>query len=191
MVNAFLLQQREPDTTESGQRPGSDVPNSPGWTAGGAEPVSCLPQAQAREEIVHPLQRNAGHRVHEVFIESLHHDSTFGSHSKGQLKSIIKALLQRYYTLRSNPQLKYLQFFKNSGRVAGASLEHAHCQIIATPMVPVTVAHKLTIAKRYFEEHRHCLYCAMVETEPAGPRLVAKRTLPGVSSFASRFPYEM
>ncbi|HHV43642.1 MAG TPA: galactose-1-phosphate uridylyltransferase [Firmicutes bacterium] len=185
--------QTPPEVYASGRE--VDVPNSPGWTVRVVPnlfPALSL-EAQAREEVVPPLYREMpGIGVHEVFIESPHHDSTFGSHSKGQLKSIIKALLQRYYTLRSNPQLKYLQFFKNSGRVAGASLEHAHCQIIATPMVPATVAHKLTIAKRYFEEHRHCLYCAMVETEPAGPRLVAKNEHFLVfCPFASRFPYEM
>ncbi|MDD2629559.1 MAG: galactose-1-phosphate uridylyltransferase [Limnochordia bacterium] len=185
--------QTPPEIAVTGRDP--DIPNTPGWTVRVVPnkfPALSL-EAQGINEVVHvPYKAINGIGVHEVLVESPHHDSTFGTHSIGQLKSIIAMLLQRYYDLRTNPKLKYLQFFKNSGRIAGASLEHAHCQLIATPLVPVVIATETRIATDYFQRHGRCLYCDMLEVELSGTRVVELNDdFLLFCPFASRFPYEM
>jgi len=74
---------------------------------------------------------------------------------------------------RQDSRLKYILLFRNHGRIAGASLEHPHCQLIALPMVPQNVRLQLEGAERYTEYHDRCVYCDMSKQEIAyGERLV-------------------
>ena len=45
----------------------------------------------------------------------------------------------RCLDLTQDRRFKYINIFRNHGRVAGASLEHPHSQLIALPMVPQNV----------------------------------------------------
>ncbi|MHB8984297.1 MAG: galactose-1-phosphate uridylyltransferase, partial [Carboxydocellales bacterium] len=77
--------------------------------------------------------------IHEVVIENPEHDTTLGHLSQAQAESVVRALVQRYRDISQDPRIGYIQIFKNSGGVAGASLEHPHWQIIAIPLVPRVV----------------------------------------------------
>ncbi|HHY47039.1 MAG TPA: galactose-1-phosphate uridylyltransferase [Firmicutes bacterium] len=139
------------------------------------------------------LKHMPGIGAHEVVIESPDHEAGWGDHSQEQMEAILKAVLLRMKELRKDARFKYFQFFKNAGRVAGASLEHAHGQILVTPNVPVAVAEKLSVARDFHRENGSCVYCSVIKIEQeARERVVFESPYFIVlAPFASRFPYEL
>ena len=53
------------------------------------------------------------------------------------------AYRERMLDLKKDPRFEYVLVFKNHGEAAGASLEHPHSQLIATPIIPIMVAEEL------------------------------------------------
>ena len=74
--------------------------------------------------------------------------------------------------LNAKPYVEYVSIFRNYGQDAGASLFHAHSQIIATPMVPATIQEELKASKAFYDKHGKCVFCDIIEREAKGPRLV-------------------
>jgi UDPglucose--hexose-1-phosphate uridylyltransferase len=77
--------------------------------------------------------------------------------------------------------------------VAGASINHAHSQIIASPMVPQQALVKIKGVELYEDYFGSCVYCDVVEEELRfGERVVAQNaSFVAFAPFASRHPYEM
>jgi UDPglucose--hexose-1-phosphate uridylyltransferase len=103
------------------------------------------------------------------------------------------AYRERLLALRKDPRLEYVLIFKNHGVAAGASLEHPHSQLIATPILPELVAEELEGAVRYFRMKERCVWCDIVRQERRdGARLVLEEEgFVAVAPYASRFPYEL
>ncbi|MBE7560878.1 DUF4931 domain-containing protein [bacterium] len=130
--------------------------------------------------------------AHEVVVESPDHEGRFWKYDPHHVEEIFACYRQRMAALAEDPRLQYVLIFKNKGREAGASLEHPHSQIIATPIVPKIVAEELAGSRRYFQQRGRCVYCAMIEEERRqNLRLVAEsERFIAFCPFASRFPYE-
>jgi UDPglucose--hexose-1-phosphate uridylyltransferase len=109
---------------------------------------------------------------HEVVIESPNHEEGPADSELTQLELVIRAYLERLRELSAKPYVKYVSIFRNYGQQAGASLSHAHSQIIATPMVPAIIQEELDASKQFFKEHGKCVFCDIIEQERKGPRLV-------------------
>ena len=60
-----------------------------------------------------------------------------------QLELVIRAYVERFNELSAKPYVKHVSIFRNHGLEAGASLSHAHSQIIAAPMVPTTLREEI------------------------------------------------
>jgi UDPglucose--hexose-1-phosphate uridylyltransferase len=88
--------------------------------------------------------------------------------------------------------LRYVMIFKNFGAAAGASLEHSHSQLIATPVVPKRVMEEMDGAKRYFEYRERCIFCDIVvqETKNRKRLICENNSFILVCPFAPRFPFE-
>jgi UDPglucose--hexose-1-phosphate uridylyltransferase len=89
-----------------------------------------------------------------------------------QLELVIYAYKDRLKELSEKPYVKYVSIFRNFGKDAGASLSHAHSQIIATPIVPPLIQEEIDASKKYFEDHGKCFFCDLIEQEAKGPRLI-------------------
>ncbi len=111
---------------------------------------------------------------HEVIVESPNHDGDPADAEQPQLELVIKAYIERLKELSAKPYVKYVSIFRNHGLEAGASLSHAHSQIIATPIVPTTIQNEQNAAKSFFEEQGKCAFCDIIEREANGPRLVSE-----------------
>lgn len=109
---------------------------------------------------------------HEVVIESPNHDEGPADAELPQLELVIRAYLDRLRELSAKPYVKYVSIFRNYGQAAGASLSHAHSQIIATPMVPATIQEEMDASKKFFEKNGKCIFCDIIERERNGPRLI-------------------
>jgi UDPglucose--hexose-1-phosphate uridylyltransferase len=94
--------------------------------------------------------------------------------------------------LEAGSPLPLRALFKNQGSEAGATLEHAHTQIIATPVVPKRVSEEIDGARKHFDLHERCVFCDILAQETtAGTRIVEQNEhFVALEPFASRFPYE-
>jgi UDPglucose--hexose-1-phosphate uridylyltransferase len=139
------------------------------------------------------FERRAGHGTHEVVVESADHVVSLTDLEAEQLERVVGAWRHRLDALADDAQLEYALLFKNQGARAGATVEHAHSQLMALPMVPTFLQAELQGSRRYFNRHDRCVFCDLVEHNlDAGDRLVyANDQVVAFAPFASRFPFEL
>jgi UDPglucose--hexose-1-phosphate uridylyltransferase len=176
-------------------RPHGGAANSPGWT------VRVVPNKYPALQIEGDLDARAegiydrmnGIGAHEVIIETPDHDATLATMAPEQLEAMLRAFVDRITDLEKDKRFKYIQIFKNEGEAAGASLEHPHCQLIATPVVPKRITEELDGALAHFEYKERCVFCDILRQESCdGARLVfADDLLASFVPFAPRFPFEI
>lgn len=109
--------------------------------------------------------RISGVGYHEVLIEHPLHNTTLGLMTADEITEALKTTQRRGLYMANDPRIEHTIYFKNHGERAGASLHHPHSQIIALPVVPANVRRRLEEACLYFEEHRACSVCTMLEDE--------------------------
>jgi UDPglucose--hexose-1-phosphate uridylyltransferase len=136
--------------------------------------------------------RIEGVGAHEVVVESPEHFAGLHTLPPEHVGEVLLAYRERLVALKRDPRFEYVLIFKNHGMAAGASLEHPHSQLIATPILPELVAEELAGAARYFRMKERCVWCDIVRQERRdGSRLVLEEDgVVAVAPFAPRFPYE-
>lgn len=175
-------------------RPADTAPNTPGWW------VRVVPNKFPALAIEGQLDRTGfglydmmnGIGAHEVIVETPAHDKSIATASPLQAQEVLWAYRDRFLDLQQDRRFKYILLFRNHGKVAGASLEHAHSQLIALPMVPQDVALQLDGAQRHSEYHERCIYCDMVRQEISfGERIVCMNDeFVAFCPFAAKSPFE-
>ncbi len=131
--------------------------------------------------------------IHEVVVETPIHDLSFCSFSADRLLTVFKYWRDRFCALAKESQVRYIQLFKNSGALAGASIQHAHSQIQTLPFIPELVAREIDSAALYAKEKGGCIFCAAVDgaLKPNADCFVADNEKFVVfTPFASLYPYE-
>lgn len=102
---------------------------------------------------------------HEVLIESPKHNLYIANMDQKQVEEIFLAYRDRYATLQKNERYEMIIIFKNHGTQAGTSLIHPHSQLIATPITPMHIRHRLEEAMRYYDDNGECVYCVEIKKE--------------------------
>lgn len=128
------------------------------------------------------LARAVGH--HEVLVESPNHDEHPADAKIPQLVHVINGYIDRLQELTAKPYVRYVSIFRNHGVEAGASLSHAHSQIIATPSLPRIISEEMEASKNYFDRMKECVFCSIMENEEKGPRVILDN-----SEFTAFAPY--
>jgi len=113
---------------------------------------------------------------HEVLVESPDHNEHPANAQIPQLIHVINAYIDRLRTLSAKPYVKYVSIFRNHGLEAGASLSHAHSQIIATPFTPKIIEDELNASKKFWKEKRKCVFCEIIKKESDGPRFILENS---------------
>ncbi|OGB89851.1 galactose-1-phosphate uridylyltransferase [candidate division WOR-1 bacterium RIFCSPHIGHO2_01_FULL_53_15] len=171
------------------------APNTPGWWIRVIPNkfAALLPQGSPdRVELEGLFHYMNGVGEHEVLIESPEHTLTIATMPEKQVEEIFLAYRERYIALSQDPRFEMVIIFKNHGLAAGTSLRHPHSQIIAAPITPNHIRHRIEEAMRYFDDHGHCVYCDMIQKEKKlGDRIVAEtENFIVLEPFASRSPFE-
>ncbi|HIE14114.1 TPA: DUF4921 family protein [Candidatus Bathyarchaeota archaeon] len=109
---------------------------------------------------------------HEVIIESPNHDEHPSVAKISQMVLVLNAYQDRLEALSSRKYVKYVSIFRNHGSDAGASLSHAHTQIMAAPILPRIVKEELNKCVDFWNENGKCVFCDIIEKEKEGPRLI-------------------
>jgi UDPglucose--hexose-1-phosphate uridylyltransferase len=140
-------------------RPGSDVPNSPGWrvrvvpnlypalapagAGGGAQDGGAGEQDGGAGELFRSLPATG---VHEVIINGPQPVLSLADLPLDQVADAMDVWRQR---MRTHEQCAYVQLIVNERRQAGASLPHTHAQLYGLQFVPAAVARERERAAEY------------------------------------------
>ncbi len=128
--------------------------------------------------------------VHEVLVFTRDHDGSWADLDDKQAGLAMAAIRDRMEDHARRATVRYTQAIVNTGREAGASLDHPHGQLLGIPFVPGEIADEEAGFRRF---EGSCLLCTMVEAESrAGHRTVVEdeRAIV-VCPYWSGTPYEM
>lgn len=130
-----------------------------------------------------------GHQ--EVVIETPHHNKEFAEFGEPHVYRVLKSYVERTRALMKDPKVKYIIVFKNHGGKAGASLVHAHSQIMASGFVPNHIVSKLSRARAYKITHGISYYEKLARDEVKGPRKIYDdKYISAFCPYASSYNYE-
>jgi len=176
------------------REPGT-APDSPGWR------VRVIPNKFPALDASVPLERSSiglydvisGFGTHEIIVETPGVDLQMDRFSLKHLKDVFITLRSRLEELKKDRRFQYVMVFKNYGVQAGSSMEHAHSQIIAIPVIPNLISAELASFREYFRAGGSCLMCDIVRQEVEdGERVVIdSEKFIAFTPYPSSFPFEV
>ena len=175
------------------REPGT-APNTPGWTlrvVSNKFPALMVEgDLDRRGEGIYDMMNGVG--AHEVIIETPDHNQNLEDMSPDRITDVMVAYRDRIADLKKDLRFRFVLVFKNQGRIAGASLEHSHSQLIALPEVPRTVNGEIEGARRFYSYKERCIFCDIIDHELShGERLVKENPFfIAIAPYAPRFPFE-
>ncbi|MFH1700552.1 MAG: galactose-1-phosphate uridylyltransferase [Candidatus Zixiibacteriota bacterium] len=169
--------------------------NRPGWTlrvVSNKYPALVI-EGELSREPKGIYDRMHGVGAHEVIIETPDHHIDLVDLPVSRIKDVLWSYRERYMDLQRDPRFKYILIFKNHGQAAGASVEHSHSQLIATPIIPKRVAEEVIGAKKYYEYKERCIFCDIMRQEISDNERVVEESdsFMAFAPYASRFPFEI
>lgn len=158
-------------------RPGNTRPNSPGWqvrVVSNKFPALKIEGTLDRRGVgMYDMSNGVG--AHEVIIETPDPVKQMADFTPEEIQGVIRMYQSRCINLAKDRRFKYIMVFKNFGVSAGTSLDHAHSQVIALPMVPKIVQEKLEGSRAYFAYRGRSVYQDILQQEYAdAKRIVAQ-----------------
>ena len=128
---------------------------------------------------------------HEIVVESANHDEHPHKAGLNQLKFMFDACLELLKDFYNKEAIEYVQIFRNHRKEAGASLSHAHTQIIAIPMLPHVIKEEFIGSNQYYDKEKKCIYCKILAEEKSGPRIIYEsEKFVAITPWASVHPFE-
>ncbi|MBA7646115.1 Galactose-1-phosphate uridylyltransferase [subsurface metagenome] len=176
-------------------RPKRSKPNTRGWKV--RVVPNKFPALDREKELVGErlgmFDVMSGFGTHEVIIETPKHNKNLKNQSIKELSKVLKTFQHRIKELYKDKRLRYCLVFKNEGWEAGASLQHPHSQLIATPVIPKRIREELVGSKNYFKRKRRCIYCDILSQERKSKKRIVYENKEYIvfCPFASRFPFEV
>jgi UDPglucose--hexose-1-phosphate uridylyltransferase len=184
---------KTPPEILAGRPPGGHA-NSPGWSY--RVVPNKFPALRVEGELEASAEglfdRMEGIGAHEVVIETPEHGASLATLPLDAVAEVLLAYRDRVLDLKKDTRLQYILVFKNHGAAAGASLEHPHSQLIATPITPIMVTEELTGAEAYYDRKERCVWCDILRQERRDRRriILDQDGFVAVAPFAPRFPFE-
>jgi UDPglucose--hexose-1-phosphate uridylyltransferase len=136
--------------------------------------------------------RMDGVGAHEVIIEDPGR-SPLEELPLTEIEKVVTAWKVRMLDLMNDARMRSFAIVKNVGLAAGARVPHSVSQLVAMAVVSPLLAHKLAIARRFFEVKKRSIFDDILREEVrTGSRLVYENN--GFTVFcpyASRAPFEL
>ncbi|HEX9092517.1 MAG TPA: DUF4931 domain-containing protein, partial [Coriobacteriia bacterium] len=137
-----------------------------------------------------PYRAMTGFGAHEVVVETPRHGEGLADYPPEHLTLLADAYAARLAYWRNDPRLAAALLFRNWGRAAGASLSHAHTQLVAMPRVPDALVRELGNFAEAASASRPCPLCEAMRADDAGGRVVWDDGVFAVQSpWAAPIPY--
>ena len=142
------------------------------------------PSADTRSLPHEKIPPQAAEGIHEVIIESPDHCIRTTDLMVDHLAAVLQIVRKRMEQIKQIPELKSVQVFKNVGPTGGATIEHAHSQLIALPLVPPTIEREAVVSDSHFQHTGSCVLCDLWSNESSHrQRLVDEN--PGFGAFCA------
>jgi UDPglucose--hexose-1-phosphate uridylyltransferase len=138
-----------------------------------------------------PLLARAAIGLHEIIVESPRHDDHPHEASQEQTGLWLNAAIDRINYLTERKDVESVALFRNHGKEAGASIAHAHSQIITTPSIPARIKEEHEALKHFQRMTGNCALCQVRAREVKSSRRILN--LPNftvIAPWASVFPFE-
>lgn len=129
----------------------------------------------------------------EVIIETPEHDVEFSQLSITQIERIFSVYIKRALAMYHLSGIRYVSVFKNDGAKAGASIRHAHSQIIGLPVIPPALQTEALAASKYASEHGRSVYGDIIRWEQSKKERVVYEDahIIAIAPYASKNAYEL
>ena len=175
-------------------RPADTAPDSPGWRVRVVpnKYPALRPDAPELEGLGPLFGRRGGKGHHEVIVEGEDHTRSVSELAPDRMQEVVSVYRERFRALSTVSGLESAVLIKNVGIEAGASIEHSHSQLIATPLLPPTLELEMRSAAEWRRQGRDCIWCSIIREERARQERVVfeEGGLIALCPWASRFPYE-
>ncbi len=130
---------------------------------------------------------NSGYQ--EVLVESPDHTQKPDRFSVEQVKALLYFVRQRLLSVsRGEPSCHYVTWFKNEGKLAGATINHAHSQIVRLNFLPHDLEKKYRRVHRAVLSGMGCPFCKRHKQEEA---LLENREFKLIVNPTGCLPFEM
>jgi UDPglucose--hexose-1-phosphate uridylyltransferase len=173
----------------------SGAPNTPNWQ------VRVVPnkypalriEGELKSRGYGPYDVMNGIGAHEVIIETPDHERGLADLTPAEITNVLKVYRARFLDLRRDRRFRYMVLFKNYGTRAGATLSHAHSQLIAVPLTPPVAATELRICREFYAAKERCIFCDLIDFEiSCGDRVVREfANYVILTPYAACFPFEL
>ncbi|MBP8934066.1 MAG: galactose-1-phosphate uridylyltransferase [Candidatus Atribacteria bacterium] len=169
--------------------------NQPGWRV--RVVPNKFPALRIEEPFTHCVdgicESISGLGAHEVIIETPDHYLELGDLPVGHIADVLSAYRARICDLERDQRFRYCIIFKNQGALAGASIQHAHSQLIAIPVIPKRIKEELIGAEKYYQEKGHCIFCDIVQYHKKFQQrmIIENDQFLAFVPYAPRFPFEI
>jgi len=130
--------------------------------------------------------------AYEIVIDSPEHGLQPEDLGEGHMQMLLGLYRARIKELVKDPKVRYVLVFKNRGMLSGASFEHPHSELIATPIIPKLLKEELDGAKGYYAYKERCIFCDILNEElRMKERIIAQSEgFVAFSPYAPRVPFE-
>ena len=190
-------------------RPVNTPPDSSGWTVRVVpNKYPALKPVDNQVDTNLPLKQHPGIGLHEVIIESPHHNICMGHHEPDQAFLICQTLRDRYRYFANNfvqdchserseeslaSKVGLVTIFYNHGAISGASLSHPHFQLLTQSVIPPRLLYLLQHCRQYHQQYGRSVFDAVIEAELDAQERILTYTDDFIvfCPFASRSPFEI
>jgi len=134
-----------------------------------------------------------GFGAHEIIIETPSHTKQMFEFTTDEFFDYFSIIKLRLKDLKKDIRIKYFSVFKNYGENGGATLQHSHSQLIATPFVPKTMNKALNYYKQYKEDTERDFFDDLIVDEKNFKKtiLFENSSFIAYCPYASRYPFEI
>lgn len=130
--------------------------------------------------------------AHEVIIETPFANRPLADLPLGNFLNAFKLFARRTKALMKDPKISYILCMKNEGVKSGASIRHAHSQIMALELLPPQIAEESRLNAAYRAEHGRDFFDDLISREMASSRRVfSDRHFAAFTPYASAYHYEI
>lgn len=97
--------------------------------------------------------------IHQVIVDTKEHNKRLHNFSDEHIFYLMKTIKDCMENFYNDKRLRYVQFFKNQGYIAGASQPHSHWQILGVPVLPRKQEKIVQTFKQYELKMKSCYLC--------------------------------
>ena len=140
-----------------------------------------------------PYDQNRSTGIQELIIPTPRHICSFGELKKSEAVISMAAARTRFAEMKKKPGIRHAMMFMNCRSAAGASLHHAHLQLIGSPVLSQMMKDRLRRNQRHLQKHGQTVMQSVITWEKSKKERVIVETedFCVVCPFASRTAYQI